>query len=152
MIFPCKKYKKVQLKRTNFTSELEAITFAASLHVQPLNVIVFFSFFFLRKGKGLTERRRLVPRVCPSSSKSPGPVVLRGKSHGEQIIPCQEFERRRRRAPAFETEEMLSLASFARTETKDAEGDSRRSFPRNTKFDVAISVVTLAILARVIEI
>lgn len=49
MIFPCKKYKKVQLKRTNFTSELEAITFAASLHVQPSNVIVFFLFFFCEK-------------------------------------------------------------------------------------------------------
>jgi len=41
-----------------------------------------------RRRKGLTEQqRRLVPRVCPSSSKSPRPVVLRGKSHGEQIIP-----------------------------------------------------------------
>lgn len=61
---------------------------------------------FYKKEKGLTERRRLVPRVCPSSSKSPGPFVLRGKSYGEQIIPCQESERRRR-APAFETEDIV---------------------------------------------
>lgn len=62
------------------------------------------------KEKGLTERRRLVPRVCPSSSKNPGPVVLRGKTHdGEQITPCQAT-----RTPTFEVEDVCSRAGFVR--------------------------------------
>lgn len=69
-------------------------------------------FYKKEKEKVLTERQRLVPRVCPSSSKSPRPVVLRGKTHGVQIIPCQESKQRqrrrwRRRAPAFETEDVV---------------------------------------------
>lgn len=89
------------------------------------------------KEKGLTERRRLVPRVCSSSSKNPGPVVLRGKTHGGEQDHSMPGTRATATAtatathtPAFEAEGTF-LSSGLRSSGTKTKTKRNETCPRN---------------------
>lgn len=139
----------MQLKRTNFKSE----------------PIMLYSTFAVRGGLKCCyftkkKRKRYSPNGNGSfrvSARHPRRVLGRSFCVG-RVTACRSFHARNPNSGNDDDDDdahqpskqkMLSFASFVSTEAKGT-----RRFPPifRAKFDVAIFVITLAILARVIEI